>query len=46
MAIASDDELYKHCHGDADQSSDPLLIYYHKVIIATGMILSIVDVVR
>ena len=30
-----DDELYKHCHGNADESSDPLLVYYHKVTIAT-----------
>jgi len=31
------DELYKHCCGDTDESCDPLLIYYHKVTIATAV---------
>lgn len=29
--IDCDDELYKHCRGDTDESGDPLSVYYHKV---------------
>ena len=39
VVTASDDELYKHCHGSADESCDPLLTYYRKVIIIARVIL-------
>ena len=29
-----------HFHGNADESCDPRLIYYRKVAIATGMMLT------
>ena len=40
IKTASHDEFYKHFLGNADESCDPLLIYYRKVAIATGILTS------
>ena len=40
VTIATDDDLYKHCHGNAE-SCNPLLIYYRKVTMVTRMMFTV-----